>query len=86
MLAGVERLGTDWLQASLWDSQGTTGFMGVSLEYRTVSAGILRRFNSRRMTLHRGQTEVLLMSVISNNSGCSLLPVPMDEIRGILWA
>ncbi len=62
MLAGTERLPVS-------SSQERAGWMGFSLEYKTVSLGMPRRFSSRRMTLHRGQTEVFPISVISNSSG-----------------
>ena len=55
---------------------------GSSLEYSTFTREIPRFFNSRRMTRARGQTEVFAISVISNISGWSLLPVPMEAITG----
>ena len=41
------------------ESGSGTGFKGSSLEYSTSKRGIPRFFNSFRITLHRGQTEVL---------------------------
>lgn len=76
MLPGVARL----FPVS---SEVGAGVRGCSGDQHTFKEGIWRTFSSLRITLHRGQTEVWEMSEIRNISPWSLLPVPMEEIRGM---
>ena len=56
---------------------------GFSFEYNTFTPWIPLAFSSFLITLQSGQTDVLLITAISNSSGYSLLPVPMQLISGI---
>ena len=56
---------------------------GFSLEYSTFRCLIPLSFSSFRITLQSGQTDVFEISLISNNSGCSLFPVPIQLMIGI---
>lgn len=76
MLPGVARR----FPVSSWVGDGVSGGSG---DQHTFSFFMSLAFSSLRMTLQRGQTEVFEMSEIRNCSGCSLLPVPMEEMRGI---
>ncbi len=76
MLPGVARR----FPVSSWVGDGVSGGSG---DQHTFSFFMSLAFSSLRMTLHRGQTEVFEMSEMRNCSGCSLLPVPMEEMMGI---
>ena len=64
-------------------SAAAEGRMGCSGDQQTVSLSRFLDFSSRRITRHRGQTLVWLISEIRNNSGYSLFPVPMAEMMGM---
>ena len=52
------------------------GFFGSSVEKTTFKCAIPRFFNSRRITLAKGQTVVLVISVIVGQLGQACCPFP----------